>query len=264
MPEFAAIDHWRTMETAISPTTDIALAQLVFAGSDAQSFLQGQLSNDVAAMAPGAAASLLAGFHSPQGRVIALLELRRPARDEFLAVLPTDLAELVVARLRRFVLRSKLQISPPAPVTGNDIALTRATRIAAGLPQVYAATTEMFVAQMLNLDVIGAISFTKGCYTGQEIIARAHYRGRIKRRMQRFVSNDRCQLAPGDSRRLTDGRSIQIVDACQLTDGRCEFLAVTTLPDGTMRAADETPSSQPLDTQLLAVTALELPYKLPD
>jgi tRNA-modifying protein YgfZ len=252
------------METTTITTTDIALAQLVFAGPDAQSFLQGQLSNDVAAMIPGAAASLLAGFHSPQGRVVALLELHRPTRDEFLALLPADLADLVVTRLRRFVLRSKLQISPPAIATGGEASLSRAARIAAGLPQVYAATTEVFVAQMLNLDVIGAISFTKGCYTGQEIIARAHYRGRIKRRMQHFVSNERCQLAPGDSQRLTDGRSVQIVDACQLVDGRCEFLAVTTLPDSTARAAGDTLSPPPPDTPLLATTALELPYKLPD
>jgi folate-binding protein YgfZ len=252
------------METAISPTTDTPLAQLVFAGPDAQSFLQGQLSNDLAAMIPGAAASLLAGFHSPQGRVIALLELRRPTRDEFLALLPADLAELVVTRLRRFVLRSKLQISPPAMASGSEAALSRTGRIAAGLPQVYAATTEVFVAQMLNLDVIGAISFTKGCYTGQEIIARAHYRGRIKRRMQRFLCNDRRTLSPGDSHRLQDGRNVQVVDACQQPDGRCEFLAVTTLPDTVAQDGADTASPQTADTQLLAVTALALPYKLPD
>ncbi len=60
--------------------------------------------------------------------------------------------------------------------------------IAAGEPQVYAATSEQFVAQMLNLDVLDAIAFDKGCYTGQEVIARAHYRGRVKRRMQRFLT----------------------------------------------------------------------------
>ena len=58
--------------------------------------------------------------------------------------------------------------------------------IAAGEPQVYAATSEQFVAQMLNLDLLDGIAFDKGCYTGQEVIARAHYRGRVKRRMQRL------------------------------------------------------------------------------
>ena len=64
--------------------------------------------------------------------------------------------------------------------------------IAAGEPQVFAATSEAFVAQMLNLDLLGAIAFDKGCYTGQEVIARAHYRGRVKRRMQRFVTGPRA------------------------------------------------------------------------
>ena len=73
--------------------------------------------------------------------------------------------------------------------------------IAAGEPQVYAATSEAFVAQMLNLDLLNAIAFDKGCYTGQEVIARAHYRGRVKRRMQRFVTEaPAAPLQPGDSR----------------------------------------------------------------
>jgi thiopurine S-methyltransferase len=213
------------METTLIQASEMPMAGMTFTGPDAQSFLQGQLSNDVAAMVPGAAASQLAGFHSPQGRVIALLELRRPTRDEFHALVPTDLAELVSSRLRRFVLRAKVAISLNAEVAPAPGRLSHAARISAGLPQVYAATTELFVAQMLNLDVIGAISFTKGCYTGQEIIARAHYRGRVKRRMQRFRSRAPCALKPGDSYRLLDGRSAQIVDAqvrrCRPAPFRC-------------------------------------------
>lgn len=102
--------------------------------------------------------------------------------------------------------------------------------IIAGLPQVYAATTEGFVAQMLNLDVIGAIAFDKGCYTGQEVIARAHYRGRVKRRLQRFRSRGPLDLKPGDSGELADGRHFQVIEAVRLEDGRCEFLAVAPLP----------------------------------
>ena len=60
----------------------------------------------------------------------------------------------------------------------------------------YLPTSETFVAQMLNLDLLGGIAFDKGCYTGQEVIARAHYRGRVKRRLQRWH-------APPDSRAAT-------------------------------------------------------------
>ena len=59
----------------------------------------------------------------------------------------------------------------------------RRADVAAGLPQVYGATSEEFVAQMLNLDLLDGISFKKGCYTGQELTARTHYRGLLKRRL---------------------------------------------------------------------------------
>lgn len=57
------------------------------------------------------------------------------------------------------------------------------TQIQAGIPQVVAATQEKFVPQMINLDAIGGVSFSKGCYPGQEIVARSHYLGKLKRRM---------------------------------------------------------------------------------
>jgi folate-binding protein YgfZ len=110
--------------------------------------------------------------------------------------------------------------------------------IADGEAQVYAATSEEFVAQMLNLDALDAIAFDKGCYTGQEVIARAHYRGRVKRRLQRFRSRGPVRLAAGESGTLADGRAFKVVDAVQLGDGRCEFLAVAPsgvpggVPDG--------------------------------
>jgi len=59
----------------------------------------------------------------------------------------------------------------------------RAADIAAGLPWIGAANQDLYLAQTLNLDLIGAINFTKGCYPGQEVVARSHYRGTIKRRM---------------------------------------------------------------------------------
>ncbi len=53
----------------------------------------------------------------------------------------------------------------------------------AGVPEVHEATVEAFVPQMANLDLVEGISFTKGCYTGQEVVARSHYLGKVKRRM---------------------------------------------------------------------------------
>jgi folate-binding protein YgfZ len=133
--------------------------------------------------------------------------------------------------------------------------------VAAGQPQIYTATSEEFVAQMLNLDVLQAVAFDKGCYTGQEVIARAHYRGRVKRRLQRFVTREPHPLAPGDAGRLSDGRSFKVVEAITLVDGRCEFLAVAPLAAQGNAAGESGPASE---QQLVSAEPLPLPYSLPD
>src|SRR5262249_39730277 len=78
-------------------------------GPDVVSFLQGQLSNDLALLS--AECSQLAGYHNPQGRVIALLRLLQFAPDDLLALLPRELITPVAARLSRFVLRAKVKLA---------------------------------------------------------------------------------------------------------------------------------------------------------
>jgi tRNA-modifying protein YgfZ len=99
--------------------------------------------------------------------------------------------------------------------------------IAAGLPQVYAQTHESFVAQMLNLDLLGGISFEKGCYTGQEIIARTHFRGAIKRRMFRYRT-DGAMPEPGSRVVLGEQHAGDVVDAVATSSGS-ELLAIVSL-----------------------------------
>jgi tRNA-modifying protein YgfZ len=99
--------------------------------------------------------------------------------------------------------------------------------IEGGLPQIYPQTYEAFVAQMLNLDVLGGISFEKGCYTGQEIIARTHFRGAIKRRMLRFSAGD-APPEPGTRIVAGDQHAGDVVDAVA-TDTGTELLAVVNL-----------------------------------
>jgi tRNA-modifying protein YgfZ len=159
---------------------------------------------------------------------------------------------------RMLLLQSAADPEPQGPTMSRD--QWRALDIAAGLAQVYGATSGQFVAQMLNLDCIDAISFTKGCYTGQEVIARAHYRGRIKRRLQRFASRAAPRLAAGDSGRLDDGRSFRVVEAVAQADGSCEFLAVAALPGA---SAEADAGGQP-PGQGLPYSALPLPYALPE
>jgi hypothetical protein len=69
--------------------------------------------------------------------------------------------------------------------------------IRAGRPLITAATQDQFVPQMVNFEAVGGIDFRKGCYPGQEIVARAQYRGQVKRRMVRLPAPAGARLQPG-------------------------------------------------------------------
>ena len=94
--------------------------------------------------------------------------------------------------------------------------------VRAGLPEVYPATSGAFVAQMLNLDTLGGVSFNKGCFPGQEIIARAHYLGRVKRAMRHFRTEG-SPPAPGEA---LDSRTPGTVVRAAPAESGCEVLAV--------------------------------------
>jgi folate-binding protein YgfZ len=103
------------------------------------------------------------------------------------------------------------------------------TEILAGLPNVYASTTEQFIPQMLNLQLIDGVNFRKGCYPGQEIVARTQYLGALKRRMYAGrIATDTPPL-PGDSLyTATDSTQAtgHLVDAQPHPDGGYAALAV--------------------------------------
>ena len=112
--------------------------------------------------------------------------------------------------------------------------------LAAGIPEIYPETSGEFVAQMLNLDRLGALSFTKGCYPGQEIIARAHHLGRVKRRARLFTAVS-PPPAPGTP---LAGAGGAVVRAHASADG-CLLMAVVSEETGDSFAlADGTPLVQ--------------------
>ncbi len=100
-------------------------------------------------------------------------------------------------------------------------------RLNAGIPMIVAATQEQFVPQMVNLEAIGGVNFQKGCYPGQEIVARSQYLGKMKRRM--FLAHVDEFAAPGDSLYSDDfpGQATgTIVNAAPAPDGGFDVLAV--------------------------------------
>lgn len=163
-------------------------------GTDAREFLQGQLSNDILRLQ--SETSILAAWCNPKGRVITLMTVEN-ASDGYTLRVPTKLAAALVQRLTMFRFRSKVAFETDAAAEPVDLG----ERIRNGLPWIGSEQSEKFTPHMLNLDKLDAISLDKGCYTGQEIIARTHYKGATKRRMQRFSSA--VAVSVGDS--ISDG-----------------------------------------------------------
>ena len=112
------------------------------------------------------------------------------------------------------------------PLAGNQY--WNLLDIQAGLPWLTTATQEQFLPQMLNLDVLHGLSYQKGCYPGQEVIARLHYRGEVKKRVQLFESAQPVQT--GDQLVAEDNSNAgTVLNAEQHPDGHYLALAVTTL-----------------------------------
>lgn len=100
----------------------------------------------------------------------------------------------------------------------------------AGIPSVFQETAEAFIPQMVNMQLVDGVSFTKGCYTGQEVVARMRYLGKLKRRMYLAQVDSEHRPLPGDDLFSTVSTSSQgagkVVDARPSPEGGYELLAV--------------------------------------
>ena len=298
-----------------------SVGYLDFEGADAASFLQGQLSNDVLALAVGDAQ--WSSYNSPKGRMLATMLLWHATATSYRALVAADLAESLRKRFAMFVMRAKVVVTDRTPggacfgiagadaipavraalgaaadaghgvtrdgldvvatpdsrvlvyaaaAAGADIEqrlMAQATRadathwdwhaIAAGIPVVGAATQDLFIAQAANWDLVGGVSFRKGCYPGQEIIARMQYLGKLKERLVR-LHHDGPAPAPGThlySPVFGDQACGTVANAAPAPGGGSDVLAVaqTSAADGgTLRLG------QPDGPTL---TLLSLPYAVP-
>ncbi|HWJ06091.1 MAG TPA: hypothetical protein VNS57_09945 [Steroidobacteraceae bacterium] len=152
--------------------------------------------------------------------------------------------EVVAAPAAAWRAISGLSLSRPSTQAHEE---WLATDIADGLPLVTAATSEQFIPQMLNLDLVDGVSFTKGCYTGQEIVARTHHLGRVKRRTMRYVLATGPVPAPLSSLALADGaKAADVLVAAEVAE-RVELLAVTNLDaSGQVLRTEDGREAQPL------------------
>jgi hypothetical protein len=293
-------------------------------GNDAETFLQGQFTNDISHVDSGH--SQLSSYCTPKGRMLANFRIFKQDETWFLS-LPYELVEPTLSRLRMFVMRSKVTLEDAddalmrfglsgataveqlkaitgsipevvdtvvqhenytlirvagiesrfeiyglldgmtqlwqaldvnaAPVGAN---IWELLNIQAGIPVIVTQTTEAFVPQMTNMELINGVDFKKGCYTGQEIVARMHYLGKLKRRMYRINIDTDQRPAPGDSLYTEESKGGSgtgtIVNAQQQADGSYDALAVIQITDA---------ENQPLrlhDADGPEIKVLDLPYSL--
>jgi folate-binding protein YgfZ len=137
--------------------------------------------------------------------------------------------------------------------------------VRAGIAEIGAATRDQFIPQMLNYRHIGAISFNKGCYTGQEIVARAHYRGQVKRHLYR-AAVDAPPPAIGTELRHAGGRAIgSVVEAVAIAADRSELLVVLggdAWETGEIRLGGDGDNAAPAGGDGPALRPLGLPYAI--
>lgn len=267
----SALEHYRLLQ---------------FSDKNAQDFLQNQLTCDLRQLGPSAAT--YGGYCSPKGRLIANFLLFR-APEAYQMWLPAGLIDGVAARLRKFVMRSRVQITvatglhtigiagpaaagilnetvgePPRhaleQVHYPDLTLTRLPgsgflltapagklaqlwpalagtampagtaawdwcSIQSGIAWITPGTQEQFVPQMIGLDAIGGVSFQKGCYPGQEIVARSHYLGEVKRGL--YFGHSEAQARAADMLvDATDQARGTVVNAAPAPGGGSDVLAV--------------------------------------
>jgi folate-binding protein YgfZ len=236
------------------------------AGPDAARHLHGQLACEVLALPPGE--WRFGAYCQVDGRVEALFVIARADVDAFELLLPRELGLAVRSRLERYRLRARCvldltdvaiaaeptdgasgligpgldwwltvvedPIPIPAPLWERQIEL--------GTPWLRAATGSLFLPQMLGLAELGAISLKKGCYPGQEIVARTHYLGRSKRHLARLAV--RTGYAPPGSPLLRDGE-----------DQPCGILLESDHRHALAVLAESVPDHAPLATSPAPTTA---------
>ena len=133
-----------------------------------------------------------------------------------------------------------------------------------GLPLIFAKTRETFIPQSVNLDLIGGVSFQKGCYPGQEIVARVRYLGRLKTRMMRGTIKTASVIEPGTVVTTSGEESAQrgvVVDAAK-NSGTDNWEVLASVPIAWLQ--DHSSAKTQIDGQCLSIQPLPYDLGLPD
>ncbi len=182
----------------------IKLRRLIVKGQDAANFLQGQITADISKLSflgqdPNNHSYGLSAICNRQGRVITLFWAIKQDAETFHLLLPESLAEKIQKHLTIFIFRAKVTMTIDDP-SEEDLATLPNELV---IPWITEENSEEYVPQMLSLDILKAINFKKGCYTGQEIVARMQYLGKHKRRLA-LIQTDHPEELQINAKILTD------------------------------------------------------------
>jgi len=224
-------------------------------GEDSETFLQSQFSNDITKIKDKQIQ--INTYCQHQGKIIAILWVFKKKDDYFLSVL-TELKALVLSKLNMYKLMSRVQIDDYSNLVyqfglikenqeksiriNESLSILITSELIPSvesnsiwelacieniLPEVHLKMSEKITPQLVNLDIdeLG-VSFTKGCYPGQEVVARMHYLGKPKRRLFRFSSD--CHVVIGDTLEVKGSQSLkssgQVIQIAK-KDNKSQFLA---------------------------------------
>ena len=286
-------------------------------GPDAVSFLQGQLTQDVALMPLGE--TRLGGYCNPQGRLLASFWITKTSPETLWLVCSADLLAATLKRLSMFVLRAKVKLSDatpghrllgcigsgaiaavPAdsgaallklPVWGQpglperaiailpasgaspdayppatlDSALWDWMDVHSGVARVGAAVAGQFVPQTLDYESCGGVNFKKGCFPGQEVVARSQFRGTVKRRAFRALASAPLAAGdevfdPADAADAADPQAVgTVVQAAPAPGGGwAAIVSLLTSTAATGHAALQSPGGAPLALQPVPYPLLDI------
>lgn len=299
------------------------LGLIQFSGEDAETFLQGQLSNDVRQLDGNT--TQFTSYNTPKGRMLANGLLWRGIPGTYFFQLPISMQASTQKKLSMYILRAKVKASDaseqwvrlgvggplaadlmtkvfgdlPASIHGmSHMAQSELIRlpgdnfeilssaesapdlwlklsavakpagaecwddlmIRTGIPTILPATQEQFVAQMINYEVINGVNFKKGCYPGQEIVARTQYLGKTKRRMYLAALDSDAAPAAGDElfhSATPDQASGMVVNAAAAPSGGYDVLAVLQTSSAESGSLHWKSSAGP------ALRIVDLPYSVP-
>jgi len=238
---------------------------LTISGEDAGELLQGQMTQDVRKLEDEKIH--ITSFCNVQGRVIASSFIQE-RNDQYDLILSSEIIDELENHLQRYILRSKVLIEQSDEKTfgayKSDInedskecrslkndpkrVLTLSSQVPESIDNFITSeewircdiensiaiinkeSTEKFIPQMLNLDILDAVSFSKGCYTGQEVVARVQHRGKIKQRMFKFKTENEDLISHG-SEIHHESKKVGTVVISELIDNYTIGLAVINSAD---------------------------------